>query len=249
MTTDVFLTFLVTLALYCLIGVVRARLDARLRLSPASSSASPRRPSSAPCRCWRRSPSPRWCASARGDRFFRVLLQGRAGGGVHRARLRRRPAVRVPRLHQLLPRHRGAEPHGAPGRPAAVHQPVHRRAEVRLRPRASWCCGAWRRRSAWSPCGPPASRIVGAVRERSATDFVLLAWVVPFFLITGWFDVKFVRYLLPIYPIMILWAAAWLWRIAQRSRLGRGRAVDGGRRDRPLAPSPSCRSTRARTRS
>ncbi len=66
-----------------------------------------------------------------------------------------------------------------------------------------------------------ASRLVGALRERSATDLVLLAWVVPFFLITGWFDVKFVRYLLPIYPIMILWASAWLWRIAQRSRLGR----------------------------
>jgi YYY domain-containing protein len=65
-----------------------------------------------------------------------------------------------------------------------------------------------------------ASRVVGAVRERSATDLVLLAWVVPFFLITGAFDVKFVRYLLPIYPMMILWAAAWLWRIAQRSRLG-----------------------------
>src|SRR5215470_5423558 len=65
-----------------------------------------------------------------------------------------------------------------------------------------------------------ASRTVGAVRERSATDLVLLAWVLPFFFITGWFDVKFVRYLLPIYPIMILWAAAWLWRIAQRSRIG-----------------------------
>lgn len=66
-----------------------------------------------------------------------------------------------------------------------------------------------------------ATRVVGAVRERSAIDLMLLAWVVPFFLITGSFDVKFVRYLLPIYPIMILWAAAWLWRVAQRSRLGR----------------------------
>ena len=66
-----------------------------------------------------------------------------------------------------------------------------------------------------------ASRLVGALRERSGTDFVLLAWVLPFFLITGAFDVKFVRYLLPIYPVMILWAAAWLWRIAERSWLGR----------------------------
>jgi YYY domain-containing protein len=66
-----------------------------------------------------------------------------------------------------------------------------------------------------------ATRVFGAVRERAAADLVLLAWVVPFFLITGAFDVKFVRYLLPIYPIMILWAAAWLWRVAERSRLGR----------------------------
>lgn len=66
-----------------------------------------------------------------------------------------------------------------------------------------------------------ASRTVGAVRERSAVDAVLLFWVVPFFLITGSFDVKFVRYLLPIYPIMIMWAAAWLWGAAQRSLLGR----------------------------
>ncbi|MDX2166123.1 MAG: DUF2298 domain-containing protein [Deltaproteobacteria bacterium] len=65
-----------------------------------------------------------------------------------------------------------------------------------------------------------ATRVVGAVRERSAIDLMLLSWVVPFFLITGSFDVKFIRYLLPIYPIMIMWAAAWLLRLADRSRLG-----------------------------
>jgi len=66
-----------------------------------------------------------------------------------------------------------------------------------------------------------ATRVVGAARERSARDLVLLAWVVPFFLITGSFEVKFIRYLLPIYPIMILWAAAFLWRLGERARLGR----------------------------
>ena len=30
-----------------------------------------------------------------------------------------------------------------------------------------------------------------AVRERSRTDLVLLSWVLPFFLVTGWFEVKF----------------------------------------------------------
>ncbi len=66
-----------------------------------------------------------------------------------------------------------------------------------------------------------AARAVGVLRDRRAEDLVLLAWVVPFFLVTGWFEVKFVRYLLPIYPIMILWAAAWLWRQAERAWLGR----------------------------
>ncbi len=65
------------------------------------------------------------------------------------------------------------------------------------------------------------ARVVGALRERRAVDLVMLCWVVPFFLVTGWFDVKFVRYLLPIYPLMILWAAAWLWRSAQTSRIAR----------------------------
>ena len=49
-----------------------------------------------------------------------------------------------------------------------------------------------------------------SVRLRSGAELVLLSWVVPFFLISGWFDVKFPRYLLPIYPFVLLWAAVWL---------------------------------------
>lgn len=56
------------------------------------------------------------------------------------------------------------------------------------------------------------ARIVAAVRGRNPADWVLLAWVLPFFLVTGWFEVKFPRYLLPIYPVMIVWAAEWLVR-------------------------------------
>lgn len=65
------------------------------------------------------------------------------------------------------------------------------------------------------------ARILGLLRERSAVDLVLLSYVLPFFLVTGWFEVKFPRYLLPIYPILIIWAAAFLNRTAQRSVLGR----------------------------
>lgn len=55
-------------------------------------------------------------------------------------------------------------------------------------------------------------RPVHAVRQGRSDELVLLAWVVPFFLVTGSFEVKFPRYLLPIYPIMTLWAADWLLR-------------------------------------
>jgi YYY domain-containing protein len=54
-----------------------------------------------------------------------------------------------------------------------------------------------------------------------AADWILLAWVVPFFAVTASFDVKFLRYLLPIYPMLILWGAACLQGWAERSRLGR----------------------------
>jgi len=62
---------------------------------------------------------------------------------------------------------------------------------------------------------------VRGVRERRAGELLLLAWVVPFAAITMSFDVKFPRYLLPVYPLLIVWGAAALqhWGIA--SRLGR----------------------------
>src|SRR5262249_37572642 len=60
--------------------------------------------------------------------------------------------------------------------------------------------------------GASVARVGTAWRTRRAEEWVLLSWVLPFFLITGWFEVKFPRYLLPIYPLMILWAAEWLMR-------------------------------------
>jgi YYY domain-containing protein len=59
-------------------------------------------------------------------------------------------------------------------------------------------------------------RVGVAWRTRRAEEWILLSWLAPFFLITGWFEVKFPRYLLPIYPIMILWAAEWLVRHYRR---------------------------------
>jgi len=67
-------------------------------------------------------------------------------------------------------------------------------------------------------------------RTIPGAEWVLLAWVVPFFAITCSFDVKFVRYLLPIYPLVVLWGAAWLQEWAGRAALGhwaRGAVVAG----------------------
>ena len=47
-------------------------------------------------------------------------------------------------------------------------------------------------------------------------DTVLLAWVIPYLLIVGAFEVKFMRYMIPITPVLVLFGArmlmdAWLW--------------------------------------
>ena len=46
------------------------------------------------------------------------------------------------------------------------------------------------------------------------SNLLLLAWVIPLFLTTGGFLVKFMRYLQPMMPFLMVWAAAWLlsWR-------------------------------------
>lgn len=60
-----------------------------------------------------------------------------------------------------------------------------------------------------------ATRPLIAWRSGRPAEWVLLSWVVPFFLVSGWFEVKFPRYLLPIYPILCLWAGEWLVRQAR----------------------------------
>ena len=43
--------------------------------------------------------------------------------------------------------------------------------------------------------------------SRRKVDLVVLAWVVPYLLITGWFDVKFMRYMVPLVPFLVLYGA------------------------------------------
>lgn len=66
--------------------------------------------------------------------------------------------------------------------------------------------------------------VVRAVRRREASQILLLSWVLPYFLLTGSFEIKFPRYLLPIYPMLALWAAAWL---VEKGRAARGWRIAG----------------------
>lgn len=47
-------------------------------------------------------------------------------------------------------------------------------------------------------------------------SLIVLAWTVPFFLVTGNFFVKFMRYLQPLTPFLMVYGAALLWQISQR---------------------------------
>lgn len=49
--------------------------------------------------------------------------------------------------------------------------------------------------------------------EKTRLDVLLLCWVVPYFLITGAFHVKFMRYLLPIAPLLTLFGARMLFAL------------------------------------
>ena len=61
-------------------------------------------------------------------------------------------------------------------------------------------------------------------------EWVVLAWVVPYFLLTGAFLAKFNRYMIPLLPFMILLGAAWATRL-----LGWWGPVRSGIRKRPVS--------------
>ncbi|MBI3968697.1 MAG: glycosyltransferase family 39 protein [Chloroflexi bacterium] len=69
-----------------------------------------------------------------------------------------------------------------------------------------------------------------SARSPRRTDLLLLAWVVSYFLITGSFHVKFMRYLMPIMPILTLWASVGL--LALRARLSPESGTAGQRDSR-----------------
>jgi hypothetical protein len=58
-----------------------------------------------------------------------------------------------------------------------------------------------------------------------AQTALLLLWVWPYFLLTGAFEVKFMRYLQPITPVLMICGAAWLIHGLRRRPLWRGVAI------------------------
>ena len=53
--------------------------------------------------------------------------------------------------------------------------------------------------------------------KNTQLDVLLLCWVVPYFLVTGAFHVKFMRYMLPIAPLLTLFGARMLWALWDRA--------------------------------
>ena len=68
-------------------------------------------------------------------------------------------------------------------------------------------------RTAWERWGRRPAAFRGSVRFPRG-EAVVLAWTVPYFLVTGSFTVKFMRYLQPLTPFLMIYAAALLleWR-------------------------------------
>ncbi len=79
----------------------------------------------------------------------------------------------------------------------------------------------WRVGKSWMARPDNSSKIFNL--QPPISNLVLLSWVIPYFLLTGSFHVKFMRYLQPITPFLMLYAAALLLSI--RWRWGRWGAV------------------------
>ena len=64
-----------------------------------------------------------------------------------------------------------------------------------------------------------------AIRDHLAENPVVtpLLWILPYLILTGSFYVKFMRYMQPIVPFLLLFGAAMLWR--WRNEAGRRAAV------------------------
>ncbi|MFL2665505.1 MAG: DUF2298 domain-containing protein [Dehalococcoidia bacterium] len=49
--------------------------------------------------------------------------------------------------------------------------------------------------------------IISLIIFRRKSDIIIISWICLYFFITGWFDVKFLRYMLPLTPFLIIYAS------------------------------------------
>lgn len=68
--------------------------------------------------------------------------------------------------------------------------------------------GIWRAWRGWG-FGRDAPYLLHPARR---AEWIILAWVIPFFLFTGSLQVKFMRYMQPIVPCLLIYAAALIWQ-------------------------------------
>ena len=61
-------------------------------------------------------------------------------------------------------------------------------------------------------------------RPDTRADLLLLAWVAPYLLVTGALEVKFLRYLLPVTPVLVLFGSRMLFAVWDRAATWRPRA-------------------------
>jgi len=87
--------------------------------------------------------------------------------------------------------------------------------------------------------GGLAVALLMAVLRRRKSDVLLLMWVVPYFAVVGAFDVKFLRYMLPITPFLLLFGARALMGLHGVAQMARDAAdAFGGWTRRALAAAP-----------
>ncbi|MCX8252052.1 MAG: DUF2298 domain-containing protein [Dehalococcoidia bacterium] len=60
--------------------------------------------------------------------------------------------------------------------------------------------------------------LIAAWRSRRKVDLVVLAWVIPYLAIIGWFDVKFLRYMLPVTPLLLIYGSRLSWWLVHTLR-------------------------------
>ncbi|MCL0031931.1 DUF2298 domain-containing protein, partial [Dehalococcoidia bacterium] len=66
-----------------------------------------------------------------------------------------------------------------------------------------------------------------AIFRKHRTDIVLIAWILPYFFLTGYLEVKFLRYMLPITPIMVIFVSQTLYMLSTWSKENMNRLYIG----------------------